>query len=140
MRDTKFVDELSFDRFLLSTYYPWCWWCGRTGQDVPLDWCAPFLIERAHIVNLPRVLDRRACVLLCSLCHRSQHGGVFSSMLAVPSLRNMLWIKRRFDPVYFSRVFLQASAIARLPSCLAPPAVVQAAYKSRHGRYPILVS
>ena len=65
---------MSYEFMALQHRYPWCWWCGRMHTDRPGLWGGPFLVERAHIVNNPRREDVRAVVLLCSLCHRLQHG------------------------------------------------------------------
>jgi len=47
-----------------------CWAC--RGRRKPEWWHAPWNpVERAHIVNKPRVEDRRAVVLLCPLCHNA---------------------------------------------------------------------
>lgn len=51
-----------------------CWACGRTRQDVPHFWWAPWLLERAHVVNKTRLRSPKVCVVLCSCCHRLSHG------------------------------------------------------------------
>jgi len=105
-----------------------CWRCGRTDRDRPAWWHAPFLIERAHIVNKPRRQDRRCVVALCSLCHRLQHSDTFyatydlSSRQRFPlctntslTLDELLNLKANCDPEYFDQAFLQTCSVKRLP-------------------------
>lgn len=51
-----------------------CWACGRTRTDVPHFWWARWLLERAHVVNKTRIRNPKACVVLCSCCHKLAHG------------------------------------------------------------------
>lgn len=114
-----------------------CWWCGRYASEVPPHWYAPFLIERAHIVNKPRVEDRRVVVLLCSQCHYAQHNSnVFGYGLPVVTVAHMLWLKRVFDREFYDREFMQRYSVGRLPNCLVPPEKVMIAFAARHGGYP----
>ena len=95
-----------------------CWRCGRTERDVPSWWHAPWTVERAHIVNKPRAEDRRAVVLLCSFCHRSQHGERFhvAAYREPLPLRILLAMKKFIDPMYFDRGWLACHHVGRLPS------------------------
>lgn len=132
------IDEDSFKNFLLETALPWCWWCGRTAGDRPAGWGAPaWLIERAHIVNNPRVKDRRVCVLLCSLCHKVQHGEqlVLLGMqsLVAPTLAELLWLKSQRDKKYYNRTYMQRFSIRQLPRARAPREEVLRAYWARVG-------
>lgn len=119
---------------------PWCWACGRGPHDKPLDWFAPWFIERSHIVNKTRSEDRRAIVLLCGLCHRRAHGQqvVSRELVRWPRLerRHLLWLKSRFDPEFFDREFLQAHCIGRLPRAVKPPAQYLRDYLIRRGVSP----
>jgi NAD-dependent dihydropyrimidine dehydrogenase PreA subunit len=73
-----------------------CWACGRDRYDKPDYWNAPFTLERAHIVNKTRVEDCRACVVLCSLCHRISHGDTFSYCELPPLTKaHLLWLKEQ---------------------------------------------
>lgn len=118
---------------------PWCWWCGR-GQETyyaPDWWGSVWLIERAHIVNKPRVEDRRAVVLLCSLCHKLSHGETFNQeTIRAPSLNNMLWIKERFDPGFYCRRWLRDRSVRSLPRKARPTNAVVWDYFERRGAYP----
>ncbi len=72
-------DKTGYDEFVLNTDKPWCWYCGRGYTDIPDWWHAPWVIERAHIVNKPRAEDRRAAILLCSLATSSLMASDFLS-------------------------------------------------------------
>lgn len=117
-------------------------------MDQPPEWWAPWLIERAHVVSKPRILDPRVIVLLCSLCHRSQHGmtlavspdsspdGTVEPLLPPPDLANMLWLKFRFDPFNYDPEIMQRCSIQRLPDPEQPPLIVRKAYAKRRQSYP----
>jgi len=93
-----------------------CYRCGRQRLQGPAWWHAEFLIERAHIVNKPRREDRRAIILLCSLCHRIQHGDRFVQCPLKPlSMEVMLAMKAEYDPEYFDMEWLQKHSVQRLP-------------------------
>lgn len=95
---------------------PVCWACGNTESSRPALWGAPFLIERAHITNRPRKEDRRSVNLLCSLCHKKQHGESFSfCKLPRLTLENMLWLKMKADPLWYDEAFLRRCSIRALP-------------------------
>jgi hypothetical protein len=136
----RLVDgRAEYDAMLITTEYWHCWWCGRYQEDIPDDWYAPWLIERAHVAALPRVLDRRLVVLLCSLCHRTQHGQLFEQSLKIspPTQATMLWLKSTFDPQFYNRAFVQRFHMCKLPKPHMPPADVQQIYTDRRGEYPI---
>jgi len=118
--------------------HPWCWFCGRGKSEEPAGWFGPWLIERAHIVNNPRREDVRAVILLCSLCHRAQHGQVIvlgEPCIAHPlTLENMLWLKRAHDPDNYDREYLQRHYIGALPYAKRPNPAVQRQYKARRGQ------
>ena len=101
-----------YTNFLQETDKPWCWACGCTRP--PRLWHAPFLIERAHIVNKPRMELREVANLLCSLCHKVQGG---DGTLGRPpiTLANMVWIKMVRDPEYFSIEELNQYSVRRMP-------------------------
>lgn len=101
-----------------------CWACGAGCWDAPDDWHAPFLIERAHIVANPRREDRRAVVMLCSRCHRVQHGEqIVGCDLPKLELSHLLWIKRFADRAWFDLEFLAKNHIGALPTPERPPAI-----------------
>jgi hypothetical protein len=110
-----------YDTMLEDHPKPWCWACINTHSfyDKPDWWFAPWLIERAHIVNKPRAKDRRACILLCSLCHKLSHGEKFARHDGpqVPlTLPQMLWLKRMNDRKFYDREFLQRHHLGKLPN------------------------
>lgn len=127
-----------YKSMLLDTDYPFCWWCGRQPEDIPYDWCSPWIIERAHLAALPRVLDRRMVILLCSRCHQAQHKQQFPPSLAIepPKLETMLWCKAVFDPKFFDRLYIQRFRVGKLPAQRPPSHNVQEEYRRRHGEYP----
>ena len=130
------VDAHSWGAFTLTTGWLCCWWCGRGCRSAPNDWNAPWLIERAHITNKPRLKDRRCAVLLCSCCHRIQHGAdiVCSDIVTqAPTLEHMLQMKRLFDRDFYDREMLQYCSIAKLPRAERIPAEIVEEFESRHG-------
>jgi len=116
-----------------------CWACGRTAdfKDRPPDWNAPWLVERAHIVNKPRAKDRRVVVMLCSLCHKAGcHGEVFvlgGQRVALPRLTiaHLLWLKEQFDPRYYDRGFIRSKSLAELPYKHPLPPIYTAEFTRR---------
>lgn len=125
----------SWNLFLPLADCQWCWWCGRGREHRPSFWGAPYwIVERAHIVNQPRRKDRHAAVLLCSWCHRLQHGDRFAvESLPGPTIGNMIWLKMKFDPKYYDRKFLQENTVGRLPRASKPPAEVLRHYFDLRG-------
>ena len=108
-----------------------CWRCGRTAQQRPRWWGAPFGIERAHICNKPRIEAREACISLCSLCHRIQHGDRFPQCQDRPlKIPELLAIKKWCDPEYWDRAFLQKCSIRRLPREATRKQVAKVAWKA----------
>jgi hypothetical protein len=66
------------------------------------------MLHRAHIVNKPRVEDRRVVVLLCPLCHnaldqRDQYADDDRPRLTVG---NAIWLKQKHDPRFYDLPFL----------------------------------
>ena len=114
-----------FENMLDEVDHRFCWACGRPEgyRGKPGWWHGPFRLERAHIVNKPRVEDRRVCVILCSLCHRIAHGDRFTEC-KLPRLRidHLLWLKRRFDRQFYDRKFMQRHSIRKLPPLYPIPA------------------
>jgi hypothetical protein len=114
---------------------PWCWACGRGPTDKPSWWYAPWLIERAHIVNKTRAMDVRAVVLLCSGCHKASHGERFPQWtLPRLTLPNLLWLKLHRDPANYDRAFLASKSVRLLPRAAALPPVFLPEYQSRRQR------
>jgi len=92
-----------------------CWRCGRTRRLRPSFWHATFKMERHHIVRNPRLKRRECIVVLCSLCHRIQHGDRFPEDPRKPlSLEYLIDLKRQWDPDYFDLEFLQKCSLRRL--------------------------
>jgi hypothetical protein len=106
---------------LTSIGEPFCWACGRRQCDRPLWWYGPWLIERAHIVNKPRREDRRAVILLCSLCHKQQHGERFAQdESAKLTVANMVWLKQKADAAWFDMAFLSRCSVRIVPDGVEP--------------------
>ena len=117
---------------------PVCWFCGRWGHEVPERWNSPWLLEKCHIVNKPRVCDVRVIVLMCSGCHKKSHGLEIAGFdIEAPTLANMIWLKKIFDPDRFDLAFLRKHSIGNLPEPKEPPDSVQKEFRKRHGDYPI---
>lgn len=124
---------------MLADCGAWCWACGRGDrfQDTPAGWNSPWLIERAHVVNKPRTKDRRACLLLCSLCHKGGvHGERFvlaGVKVILPRLRleHLLWLKFNRDNRYYDRAFLQSKTVQALPKMHRPPSCYLDQYSQR---------
>jgi hypothetical protein len=121
IRKPKRNRESSEDRERYRTMVPdcgaTCWNCGRTANQRPRWWHAPWLIERAHIVNQPRVERREVCLLLCSLCHKVDHGERFAELphLEPLTMLEKLRTKKRFDPDFYDEALLQKCSVRRLP-------------------------
>lgn len=129
------MQDEAYKYFAAFHHHPWCWYCGRGAMDGPFQ---PFLIERAHIVNKPRVEDVRAVMLLCSLCHRRQHGAIIVSPKIEPfkelTLQNMLWLKKYHDPDNYDRQWLQDHHDSLLPQAARPSKYFEQHYKARRGQ------
>ena len=91
-----------------------CWACGCS--DRPSFWFAPWFLHRAHIVNQPRLKDRRCVVLLCPLCHSIEHGGRHLEAQRTPlETENLLWLKLERDPMFYDLELLQECSVRILP-------------------------
>jgi crossover junction endodeoxyribonuclease RusA len=130
-----------YENFLSDTPHKFCWWCGRTARDRPREWGALFMLERAHMVNKPRRADRRAVIILCSLCHRIQHGDIFRWLerpiggAITITLENMLWLKAAADPDYYDPVFLRTCSVRTIPEPVKPTMYDIIEFKSRRPSY-----
>lgn len=136
-------DERGYAQFLTDTTYGWCWYCGRGLDHKPQSWFGPWLIERAHIANNPRMKDRRVVILLCSWCHRVQHGeqlvllGMVGQAIA-PTVPKMLALKKVFDPDYYDRDYIAKCCIGKLPVARLSQQAKQI-YLGRRGVWPKLM-
>lgn len=102
-----------------------CWICGRSPNDRPPWWHAPFRCERAHMdkVNHPRRESRKCCLILCSLHHRIQHGDRFPQCSDQRlTLSEQLAIKKAVDPDYYDRDFLKTCMVGDPKKLYLPPA------------------
>jgi hypothetical protein len=107
-----------------------CVACGAT--RCPTGFYAPWLIERAHIVNKPRVCDRRVVVLLCSICHKFQHGERLSGFMRPKlELGHMLALKLTTDPEFYDPQFMARYSVRHLPE----PAPLPDWYEHWHRKY-----
>jgi hypothetical protein len=113
--------KTAYASFLEDTRFPLCWYCGAWPNQVPSWWFAPFLIERAHIVNKPRREDPRAIILLCSACHKAAHGERFRAYARKPlDKAGMLWLKSYLDGANFDLAWLQKHSVRILPKPVSP--------------------
>lgn len=91
-----------------------CWACFADRK--PRTYYGPWLIERAHIVNKPRKEDRRAVVMLCSVCHKANHGErIVGHERPRLTTAMMLFLKQQFDPQWFDLQFMQGCSVRILP-------------------------
>ena len=124
-----------YDQMRQQHPLPWCWACGRGERERPRAWWAPWVIERSHIVNSPRIEDRRVCCLLCSGCHKTSHGERIAGWhLPKLELRHLIWLKQLRDPAYYDRQFMQRYSVKILPRATKPPAVFAYEYAYRRLR------
>ena len=123
-----------YNHFVAEAATPWCWGCGRGDRDPP-DWYhAPWFLQRHHIVNKPRVEDRRAVILLCPVCHGRIHGERYrESQGWALTLPAQLWLKRTYDRDFYDRGFLRKHHIGRLPPAHIPYREYRRDYCGRRG-------
>ena len=122
-----------YRNFISNTLWPWCWICGRDGQQKPEWWHAPWILHRAHIASTPRNEDPRVIVIACPWCHGIRHGTRFAAEKRPPiTLANMLWAKEVHDAANYCPEFMQHFAVKRLPTPEAPHELYLAEYKRRH--------
>ena len=90
-----------------------CWACFSNSK--PKNYLGPWLIERAHIVNKPRREDRRLVVMLCTICHKANHGERIAGNIR-PRLTTsmMIQIKKEFDPLWFDLEFMGKHSVRML--------------------------
>ncbi len=110
----KVEREIEFDEMRLY-FDANCWRCKRSRKP---DWFhGPWFLHRAHIVNQPRLRDRRCVILLCPVCHDVSHGGDYSHYgwpVKEISVEEMIALKREIDPEYYDPDLLQACSVRRL--------------------------
>ena len=115
---------------------PWCWLCGRTHYSPHPVWFGPWIIHRAHIVNKPRVEDRRVVNLLCPLCHLAEtaYGSLWYDNQLYPEITtaHMLWLKQERDSEHFDLDFLSRHTVRKLPSPRRPADFYLQQYVDRH--------
>ena len=101
----------------MQTEFQVCWWCGGTGR--PDWWYGPwFPNELAHIVNKPRIEDRRVVVVACSTCHKIEHGADFRSYgveIEPMTLEDKMRMKLEFDPKFYDLELMQNCSVRILP-------------------------
>ena len=121
------VQEWASDEYDASWYYgnlrvisDRCWACHSRRK--PRNWFGPWLLERAHIVSSPRREDRRLVNMLCTICHKFQHGERLHGF-ARPKLRldHMIWLKEENDPDWVDFKFMQKHSIKKLPRKVIVP-------------------
>lgn len=111
------IGDAPYTMMLDDTQAPWCWACGRDNLDPPPKWYGPFTVERAHLSagsgRMRRELDRRAVILLCSLCHRLHHHHPGSEVKIngqlMPRLTdaNAIYLKRLMDRRYWDEAYIR---------------------------------
>lgn len=97
-----------------AALYWYCWNCAHHKN------IATQALDIAHIIGGPgRSHDRRNIIRLCRDCHRAQHGERWPGSPAQLTLANMLWLKKRYDPMFYDRAYLKS---IRIRSGHLPPA------------------
>lgn len=120
------ASEAAYEYAIIMDDFPAmrCWCCGRSGdrRGMPDWWGGIWILHRAHIVNKPRVKDRRAIVLLCPICHGLHHGERYPQLPNAkrPTLEELLWLKRTCDPRWYDRAWLQRHSVRKLPRARRP--------------------
>ena len=118
--------KAAYASFLEDTRFPFCWYCGAFSHQRPDWWFAPFLIERAHVVNKPRREDPRAIILLCSACHKAAHGERFRAYARKPLDKpGMLFLKSYLDSANFDLAWLQKHSVRILPKPVSPGETIE---------------
>jgi hypothetical protein len=102
-----------------------CWNCGWKLGDFCPGWHLPQL-HNAHILGGPnRSHDRRNINRLCEGCHRLAHRAVIripghENPLDIVDLAGMMWLKKTFDPDFYSRKYLIELGGKNLPYARSP--------------------
>lgn len=124
-----------YRHFKSNTLWPVCWACGRDESQRPDRWFSEWFLDRAHIVNKPRIEDVRAVVLLCRLCHSRASGARIPGCQGHDwprlTVAHLLWLKRRFQPELYDRAFLQRYSVRILPRAQKLPACYLAEFNRR---------
>ena len=105
--------KAKFEYDAMRSLFACCWACNATRK--PMQYYGPWLIERAHIANKPRREDRRLVVMLCSICHKSEHGERLAGFER-PRLNvgQMLALKLECDPDWYDLRFIQKHSVRLL--------------------------
>lgn len=140
MRVCATDDPARYERMIYEVERDWCWACGRGHEEKhrPRGWAGPWLIERAHIIRAMRIRSRFLVVLLCTICHKVQHGErliIDGKRWPLPKLEisHLLWLKLHRDPAFYRREYiLRVSKRKYLPMASRPPKAYLDEYASRH--------
>jgi len=110
-----------------------CWLSGWTQSYKPKNWNGPWKLQVAHIASgagkAVRAQDRRAVIVLSPLCHdlhvsnsdRLPNKKIGNVVYPTFDERHTLFLKKIFDPEYYSEEYLQSIWIGKLPSPEPPP-------------------
>jgi len=116
--DPDYNAKQSYDDMRL--YLRSCWACYADRR--PVNYFVPWTIERAHVVNKPRREDRRLVVMLCSICHKANHGErIARHERPRLTVAMMVGLKIKFDPQWVDLEFMQRHSVRRIPDPVELP-------------------
>lgn len=129
-------ESWGYKRFIHDHESPWCWACGRDQWSPPHNWCAPYLLERAHLGSgsgaMYRIRDERAIAILCSRCHylhtKIKFRFVNGEELPCLSDGNLIHLKRLMDPGHWDREFVARYWIGCVPDAEPLPSFYEESY------------
>lgn len=141
-REMSSPEGKSFESMLRDTDRPFCWACGRDDRQRPDNWFADrWEMHRAHLAagasKMIRLLDRRAAVILCPLCHFVHTtNGIGRNMVCgqeIPQLSNanVLFLKRCRDVDHWDPDWLAKHWLGNLPALVAPDQFFISQYATR---------
>ena len=97
-----------------------CWACFADRR--PVNYFVPWMIERAHIVNKPRREDRRLVVMLCSICHKANHGERISRHERPRlTVAMMVGLKIEHDSLWVDLEYMQRHSVRRISEAVELP-------------------
>lgn len=120
----------------MRSLFAHCWACSATRK--PQGYFGPWLIERAHIANKPRREDRRLVVMLCTLCHKANHGERVAGFLRPRlSAGQLLDLKLACDSEWYDHAFINKHSVRILEREQLCGFYVSERMKNRGGHFAI---
>lgn len=132
-REDQAAHENEYNKFgvaIRTAGIGYCWACGADNGNKPRTWHGPWFMQRAHIVNKPRIKDRRVVLCLCPHCHFVFDDASAKSRI---TLANAIWLKWVHDPKFFDYDLMQNCSVKKLPNP-DPNIDVEVARRFQHQR------